>query len=192
MASPIFKLNKPFKVFKGAPLTIPDSNSLEGLVEWLNSQEHPQGAPSEYNSLFDIYTYVNTYFKQYAGGRNLRDIASWAGAWTIGKLDNNIVAVVMQESEEGRVMWYVSANAVTFVASDVTVRIACQIPENEYDGIYITVFTDVVIPKGEMYGRALVDWDDPREIEADRTYIESITPAEDDQYFYLNGSPKGA
>lgn len=188
MASPAYSLTTPFKVFKGAPSSIPDTNSMEALLLWLDAQQGNSSPSTGYKDLEQMVSRAQALYSSYKPGVNLRSIKAWSGSWSLGVQDNIITARVMYETENGG--WVAKLSSNFPAASNVTVRVVCsagQPGSGVYDHI---LMTSVILPIGSSEAMAPVNGVSSLEVDTDSVYIDWITPLEDSSYEYKNGSAK--
>lgn len=190
MAELQYTLRKPFKVHRGAPASIADTNSLDALVDWLHESKPVSGTPAVFSDLRTMCDHVAENYGDYAPSQNLRSLADWAGVWkNPGPQDNGITGWVMGNMEGDVITWNAETRADYVVASALTVRVA--VPERSNDGTGQIFFTDVVIPLNEDHAVVQIADATGRDLDDTKAYIVSITPAEDETYHYVNKSPKG-
>ncbi len=186
MAERQFTIKKPFKVHRGAPASIPDTNSLDALVDWLHESKPVSGALAVFSDLRAMCDHVAENYGDYAPSQNLRSLADWAGVWkSPGPQDNGITGWVMGNTEGEVTVWNAEARAEYLAASALTVRVA--VPERTTGNVFSA---DVTIPAGEDHAIAHIADADGKDLDYDAAHIVSITPAEDETYRYINKSPK--
>ncbi|MDD4819851.1 MAG: hypothetical protein PHD21_03335, partial [Flavobacteriales bacterium] len=177
---PDFSLTVPFKVFKGAPTSISDDNSVEALCEWLDAQEGVE-THAESSVLAFKDRVMGSYNDYIPDEADLSNLHQWAGVWSKRIADNVITCRLERRGDT-----LVAVVASTYpVASTLLVQMRGM--SGYGDDRSDVRYADAYIYAGDDTATAVVT-DDP-DINIDEWGIYTLFPHSDTRYTYTNGTP---